>query len=92
MSGENEKTEAQEKQPILPPRIRFSHGEKGLTELLTRNREWAAKLTAENPDFFEKLSKQQNPKILWIGIRILITSIFILQSHNFTGFFIYRML
>ncbi len=38
-----------------------------LTHLFERNREWAESMVAENPRFFEDLSKQQNPEYLWIG-------------------------
>ena len=38
-----------------------------LKELLDRNREWAAKVRAEDPQFFKRLSQLQAPKYLWIG-------------------------
>lgn len=38
-----------------------------LDELLANNRAWAAKITAQDPEFFETLSKQQAPQYLWIG-------------------------
>jgi len=38
-----------------------------LTELFESNRAWAARITAREPDFFERLSHQQNPEFLWIG-------------------------
>lgn len=38
-----------------------------LKELFIKNREWAEKVTADNPEFFSTLSKQQNPEYLWIG-------------------------
>ncbi|GGN32891.1 MULTISPECIES: carbonate dehydratase [Marinomonas] len=38
-----------------------------LDELFNKNREWAAKVTAEDPEFFSTLSKQQKPEYLWIG-------------------------
>ncbi|NLQ17856.1 carbonate dehydratase [Marinomonas sp. M1K-6] len=38
-----------------------------LDELFNKNREWAAKITAEDPGFFSTLSKQQHPEYLWIG-------------------------
>lgn len=40
---------------------------KSLSELLRRNREWAERVSAEDPGFFERLSRQQAPKFLWIG-------------------------
>ena len=38
-----------------------------ITTLLENNRRWAAQRTQEDPDFFERLSRQQSPKFLWIG-------------------------
>ena len=38
-----------------------------LKELLASNRRWAANVTAQEPDFFEKLAQQQAPRYLWIG-------------------------
>lgn len=35
--------------------------------LLENNRVWAAKMTANDPQFFERLVGQQTPKYLWIG-------------------------
>lgn len=35
--------------------------------LFDKNREWATKVTAEDPTFFNKLSEQQKPDYLWIG-------------------------
>ena len=40
---------------------------KDLKRLLDKNREWAAAITASDPDFFQTLAKQQSPKFLWIG-------------------------
>ncbi len=38
-----------------------------LNNLFERNKIWAAKIKKSDPDFFLKLSTQQNPEILWIG-------------------------
>ena len=38
-----------------------------LTDLLSRNQEWAARATAQDPEFFSRLVKQQTPQYLWIG-------------------------
>lgn len=38
-----------------------------IRELLASNKNWAEKLKAEDPTFFERLSEAQNPEILWIG-------------------------
>jgi carbonic anhydrase len=38
-----------------------------LTNLIKSNRAWAEKITAQEPDFFRKLSEQQSPEYLWIG-------------------------
>lgn len=35
--------------------------------LLDNNAKWAEEIDRENPGFFDKLSKQQKPKYLWIG-------------------------
>ncbi|MGN6313583.1 MAG: carbonate dehydratase, partial [Rhodanobacteraceae bacterium] len=36
-------------------------------ELLENNRRWSQSIRAQDPGFFERLSKQQTPKYLWIG-------------------------
>lgn len=36
-------------------------------DILKANREWAASIRREDPDFFDRLAAQQNPEILWIG-------------------------
>lgn len=38
-----------------------------LNDLLKKNKNWAASVKKSNPDFFNKLSKQQSPEYLWIG-------------------------
>ncbi|MEO5628302.1 MAG: carbonate dehydratase [Thermomonas sp.] len=38
-----------------------------LDQLLHNNREWAERVSREDPGFFERLSTQQAPKYLWIG-------------------------
>ena len=40
---------------------------KDLKELLENNRVWAEGITARDPEFFQKLAQQQNPRYLWIG-------------------------
>ena len=40
---------------------------KTLDELFQNNREWADKIRRQDPEFFEKLSRQQSPNYLWIG-------------------------
>jgi carbonic anhydrase len=37
------------------------------SEIYERNRRWADRMKAANPAYFENLSKQQAPDILWIG-------------------------
>jgi carbonic anhydrase len=39
----------------------------GTEALLRNNKEWAARISAENPQFFSALSRQQSPRFLWIG-------------------------
>ncbi|MCE7031286.1 carbonate dehydratase [Lysobacter sp. GX 14042] len=38
-----------------------------LSDLLQSNREWSDRISAEDPSFFERLSRQQAPEYLWIG-------------------------
>ncbi|MDH5649908.1 MAG: carbonate dehydratase [Gammaproteobacteria bacterium] len=38
-----------------------------LLHLFENNKKWAEDILREDPDFFQKLSKQQNPEYLWIG-------------------------
>lgn len=38
-----------------------------LSHLFANNRAWAAEMTRQNPDFFERLSRAQAPQYLWIG-------------------------
>jgi len=40
---------------------------KDLKRLLDQNRAWAENIKANDPDFFQTLAKQQNPRFLWIG-------------------------
>lgn len=37
------------------------------TELLARNRAWAARAVSKDPGFFGRLATQQAPRFLWIG-------------------------
>ncbi|MBM3279050.1 MAG: carbonate dehydratase [Candidatus Handelsmanbacteria bacterium] len=38
-----------------------------LSHLFEQNRAWAADVTRQDPDFFQRLSRQQAPQYLWIG-------------------------
>ncbi|WP_024890471.1 carbonate dehydratase [Luteimonas huabeiensis] len=38
-----------------------------LDDLLRRNRDWAERISREDPGFFDRLSRQQTPRYLWIG-------------------------
>jgi len=38
-----------------------------LKALLEKNRVWAEGIKAQDPEFFQALAKQQNPRYLWIG-------------------------
>ncbi len=38
-----------------------------LENLLQRNRQWAANVSANDPQFFTRLANQQSPQYLWIG-------------------------
>src|SRR5207253_1040667 len=35
--------------------------------LIESNRAWAARMTADDPEFFRRLERQQAPRYLWIG-------------------------
>ena len=36
-------------------------------DLIRRNRQWAERIQADQPEFFSRLAKQQTPDYLWIG-------------------------
>jgi carbonic anhydrase len=38
-----------------------------IEQIFANNKKWAAKIKQADPDFFAKLSRQQNPEYLWIG-------------------------
>lgn len=38
-----------------------------LHHVFEQNRAWAAGIKQDDPEFFEKLSRQQSPEYLWIG-------------------------
>jgi carbonic anhydrase len=38
-----------------------------LDALIEANRDWANRVTCNDPSFFQKLAQQQSPKYLWIG-------------------------
>ena len=38
-----------------------------IQELFDHNREWAAQMERDDPGFFARLAKQQEPDFLWIG-------------------------
>ena len=40
---------------------------KKLPSLFENNRQWAKRIKQEQPNFFEELSKDQNPEYLWVG-------------------------
>lgn len=40
---------------------------KYLSELFEKNRVWSLQQLQEDPDYFQRLVKQQAPKYLWIG-------------------------
>lgn len=48
---------------------KMTEAARGITpeQLFKNNREWAARISADNPDFFAKLAAQQTPEYLWIG-------------------------
>ena len=40
---------------------------KSLQHLIDSNRDWAAKIQRQDPEFFSRLARQQSPRYLWIG-------------------------
>jgi carbonic anhydrase len=38
-----------------------------LSELFEKNREWAAEMTRQDPQYFSRLAHQQAPEYLWVG-------------------------
>ena len=38
-----------------------------LERMMANNQAWAARVERDNPGFFARLSKQQTPRVLWIG-------------------------
>jgi carbonic anhydrase len=38
-----------------------------LAQLLEKNAAWAKRVRAQQPDFFERLAREQSPQYLWIG-------------------------
>jgi carbonic anhydrase len=38
-----------------------------IDDLLRRNHDWSERVRTEDPDFFQRLSRQQSPRYLWIG-------------------------
>ncbi len=38
-----------------------------IQDLIANNREWAARMVQQRPNFFSDLAQQQTPKYLWIG-------------------------
>jgi carbonic anhydrase len=41
--------------------------ERTLEQLFQNNRDWAASISAKDPDFFKKLAVRQTPEYLWVG-------------------------
>lgn len=46
---------------------KFDPTDSNLDGLLHNNREWAAAVVKEDPEFFKNIALRQEPKILWIG-------------------------
>jgi carbonic anhydrase len=53
--------------PKLAARSRPYNKMNNLQELLEKNRIWAEEIKANDPEFFNTLAQQQNPRYLWIG-------------------------
>jgi len=43
------------------------NSEQKMDKIFAANRDWAARICAENPTFFDKLAQLQAPEYLWIG-------------------------
>jgi carbonic anhydrase len=43
------------------------NADRHLADLFARNRTWAAAVSRREPEFFERLARQQNPRYFWIG-------------------------
>ncbi|MFC0268401.1 carbonate dehydratase [Kushneria aurantia] len=43
------------------------HDHRSIAQLLQQNRAWSEQMQQKDPDFFNRLSEQQNPDYLWIG-------------------------
>lgn len=48
-------------------RNKFDPADASLESLLENNRQWAAAVIEDDPEFFKTIALQQEPKILWIG-------------------------
>jgi carbonic anhydrase len=48
-------------------RMSDSPDDRSLSRLLENNRNWAARMLQDRPDFFRRLAAQQSPEVLWIG-------------------------
>jgi hypothetical protein len=44
-----------------------TENEEHLTEILTNNKKWVSDRKNEDPEYFDKLAKPQNPRYLYIG-------------------------
>ncbi|KAI8089698.1 carbonic anhydrase [Halteromyces radiatus] len=53
--------------PSTVQRNKFDPKDSSLEGLLENNRQWAAAVIHEDPEFFKTIALQQEPKILWIG-------------------------
>mmetsp|Transcript_6764 Transcript_6764/g.15841 ORF Transcript_6764/g.15841 Transcript_6764/m.15841 type:complete len:268 (+) Transcript_6764:236-1039(+) len=60
-------TSAVHQRPNSVMRRWYTSGDFKFEDIWKNNREWANSKRAKDPTFFERLSKGQQPKILWIG-------------------------
>jgi hypothetical protein len=49
---------------------KFDAYDLNLDGLLEKNKQWAAAVLAEDPEFFNNIANVQKPKILWIGKKL----------------------
>jgi len=62
----NKKQDASDKGSDGLPNIVFGKFS-SVQGLLQNNQRWAQNVSSTHPGYFEKLSAQQSPKVLWIG-------------------------
>jgi carbonic anhydrase len=52
---------------VFRRKTRSTMEQSALTHLFAKNKHWASRISAADPEFFSKLTAQQAPEYLWIG-------------------------